>query len=196
MKSKILAGVIALSIMLAPTVVSHASDNISDITSEKNTYLECADCTNDNGIEITLCEKHASELQGDIKVRCGGDIGLATGPNGNTIPSPTRAWYDAPLYPNLDNYYLITRNKVGTNKHSMVGIWNNRSSSNYVSTWIEDGSGNNITYGSWYDLPARSQFYYQIDTPGAYYNQSVRLGMESYVSMSYTGYCDGVVDYH
>ena len=51
MKSKILAGAIALALMLTPTVASYASENIND----KEVYLECDDCIKDNDIEITLC---------------------------------------------------------------------------------------------------------------------------------------------
>lgn len=193
MKSKILAGAIALALMLTPTVASYASENIND----KEVYLECDDCIKDNDIEITLCEEHAKELNNNDLARCGGDVGLATGPNGNVVSSLVRSWYDAPLYPNLGNYYFTTRQKVGTNTHSMVGIWNNRSSSNYVTAWIEDGSGKNITQNSWQNLNTQyTNYYYQINTPGAYYKQSVRLGIESHKAMTYTGYCDGVVDYH
>jgi hypothetical protein len=50
---------------------------------------------------------------------------------------------------------------------------------------------------SWQNLNTQyTNYYYQINTPGAYYKQSVRLGIESHKAMTYTGYCDGVVDYH
>ena len=91
MKSKILAGAIALALMLTPTVASYASENIND----KEVYLECDDCIKDNDIEITLCEEHAKELNNNDLARCGGDVGLATGPNGNVVSSPVRSWYDA-----------------------------------------------------------------------------------------------------
>ena len=65
------------------------------------------------------------------------------------------------------------------------------------TAWIEDGSGKNITQNSWQNLNTQyTNYYYQINTPGAYYKQSVRLGIESHKAMTYTGYCDGVVDYH
>ena len=54
MKSKILAGAIALALMLTPTVASYASENIND----KEVYLECDDCIKDN--ELRTKAKFAS----------------------------------------------------------------------------------------------------------------------------------------
>lgn len=198
MKNKFLTSLIVLAVLLSSTVVTQAADNTENILSEKEVYLNCSECIKDNDIELTLCDIHSKDFLSNENSRCGGDVGLGTGPNGNTIATQVRPWYDAPLYPGLGNYYFTTRNKQATNQHSMVGIGNNRSSSNYVTAWLEDGSGRNITSGSWSDLNTvhGKNFYYQINTPGIGYNNSIRLGIESYISMSYTGYCDGIVDYH